>query len=695
MHRKAAFLFSLLLAAALTAQPRQPITHETMWLMPRVGAPAVSPDGKWVVFSVTQPAYDEKDQTSDLWVVPADGSAKARQLTFSKAGESDVVWSPDGKRIAFSAKRDGDDANQLYVLDLAGGGEAQRVTNITTGARTPQFRPDGKALLFSSVVYPGALDDDANKKMAKERKDQKYKVRAFDSFPIRNWDRWLDDTQVHLVVQPIESGARSKDLLAGTKLVNETGFAGKTTEGSRDELDAAWTPDGSAVVFAASTKRNTAAYAEFSVDLYRVAAGGGEPQVIAHDEGSYGRPRFSPDGKTLFVTFSANNGKVYNLDRLVAFDWPSMQNRRVITATSDRSISSFAPSPDGKTIWFTAEDASLEKVYSVPATGGEAKLVVDTSVGTYTDLVIPAKAPALMLVGRWGSSVNPAEIVTIDPVTKARKNLTDFNVAKAATIDWQPPRHFWFTSTRGRKIHNMLFLPAGFDETKKYPLLVLLHGGPASAWRDSISLRWNYHLLANLGPYVVLCTDYVGSTGYGEKFGQDIQGDPLKGPADEINEGADEAIKRYPFIDATRQAAAGAGSGGHLANWMQASTTRYKALISHAGLVNSETQYATSDTIYHRELMNLGPVWEQGSVWREQNPIRYAKNFKTPILLSVGERDFRVPMNNTLENWSILQRQQVPSRLLVWPDENHWILNAENSRHWYVEVHDWLAKWVK
>ncbi|HKO55777.1 MAG TPA: S9 family peptidase, partial [Thermoanaerobaculia bacterium] len=356
MHRKASLLLlSLLLATALDAQSKQPLTHETMWLMPRVGAPSVSPDGKWVVFSVTQPSYEEKEQTSDLWVAPADGSAKPRQITFSKPGESDVTWSPDGKRIAFSAKRDGDDANQLYILDLTGGGEAQRITSLSTGARTPQFRPDGKALLFSSVVYPGAADDDANKKAAKERKDQKYKVRAFDSFPIRNWDRWLDDTQVHLIVQPLDGGAKAKDLLAGTKLVAEAGFAGRTTEGSRDEIDAAWSPDGSSIVFAATTKRNTAAYAEVDTDLYRIAAGGGEPEAIAHDGGNYSRPRFSPDGKTLYVIYGANDAKVYDLDRLVAYDWPSMQNRRVLTASSDRSVGSYAVAPDGKTIWFTAE----------------------------------------------------------------------------------------------------------------------------------------------------------------------------------------------------------------------------------------------------------------------------------------------------------------------------------------------------
>ncbi|HEX7677936.1 MAG TPA: prolyl oligopeptidase family serine peptidase, partial [Thermoanaerobaculia bacterium] len=205
--------------------------------------------------------------------------------------------------------------------------------------------------------------------------------------------------------------------------------------------------------------------------------------------------------------------------------------------------------------------------------------------------------------------------------------------------------------------------------------------------------RWNYHLLAKPG-YVLLMTNYTGSTGFGEKFGQDIQGDPLRGPANDINEAADEAIKRFAFIDGTRQAAAGASYGGHLAHWMEATTTRYKCLVGHAGEASLESQWGTSDGIYHRELANLSPPWGDSNVWRDQSAIAHAGDYKTPELLSVGEHDFRVPMNETLMQWSALQRMKVPSRLLVWPDENHWILNAENSRYFYKEVADWLGKWM-
>jgi dipeptidyl aminopeptidase/acylaminoacyl peptidase len=689
-------LFSSALLFA-NAQTKVPLTHETMWSLKRVGAPVPSPDGKWVVFSLVEPAYDDKDQVSDLWIVPTDASAKPRRLTFSKSGESGVAWSPDSRRIAFSARREGDEVSQIYVLDVANGGEAVRVTSLSTGARSPQWRPDSKALAFISTVYPGAGDDEANKKAAAERKAQKYRVRVYEKFPIRNWDKWLEDTQAHLFIQDAQPGAKAKDLLAGTKLVNERGFAGRTTD-SGDELDAAWTPDGDAIVFVASTNRDAAAYAQTNTSLFKVPVNGGEPVRLTTSADNFTRPTFRPDGKALYAVFNAQiPDKVYNLDRLARFTWPNVGQPEILTARFDRSVGSFALTPDSKSIYLTAEEAGNEKVYTLPADGGEVRLAMGMNAaairGVYTNLRIPSKASSPILIASWESAINPPEVFRLDLSSSTQQPLTSFNAEQTAKIDWVPVRHFWFTSKAGRRIHNMVALPPNFDERKKYPLLVLMHGGPHGMWRDNWGLRWNYHLLARPG-YVVLLTNYSGSTGFGEAFAQSIQRDPFKGPANEINEAADEAIRLYPFVDGSRQAAAGASYGGHLANWMQATTTRYKTLISHAGLINLESQWGTSDVIYSREVNNGGPVWEQGPVWREQNPIRFAKNFRTPILLSIGENDFRVPLNQTLENYSVLQRLRIPSRLVVWPDENHWILKGENSRYFYQEVHNWLKKYL-
>jgi dipeptidyl aminopeptidase/acylaminoacyl peptidase len=642
---------------------------------------------------MVEPAYDEKDQVSDLWIVPSDSSVRPRRLTFSKGGESGVAWSPDSRQIVFSARREGDEVSQLYVLDVASGGEAVRITSLSTGARSAQWRPDGKALLFVSTVYPGAADDEANKKIAGERKAQKYRVRSYDRFPIRNWDKWLDDTQTHLFVQEAQPGAKAKDLLAGTKLVNERGFAGRGTD-SADELDAIWTPEGDAIVFVASTNRDVAAYANTNTSLFKVSGSGGEPVRLTTGGESFTRPAFRPDGKALYAIYNAQTEKkVYNLDRLAKLSWPNPGQPAILTSSFDRAVSSFALTPDSKSIYFTAEEAGNEKLNTLAADGNEVRLAMDMMRGVYTNLRIPAKASSTILIANWESAINPPEVFRLDLDSKTQKPLTSFNADQLAKIDWQPLRHFWFTSKAGKRIHNMIALPPNFDEHKKYPLFVVIHGGPHSMWRDNWGLRWNYFMLSRPG-YVVLLTNYSGSTGFGEAFAQSIQGDPFKGPGNEINEAADEAIRQFSFVDGSRQAAAGASYGGHLANWLQATTTRYKALISHAGLINLESQWGTSDTIYSREVNNGGPVWEQGTVWREQNPIRFAANFRTPILLSVGENDFRVPLNQTLENWSVLQRLRISSRLLVWPDENHWILKGENSRYWYQELYAWLKKYV-
>lgn len=678
-----------LLAAAGAA--KSPITHETLWLMKRVGAPVPSPDGKWVVFSLTEPAYDDKSQVSDLWIVPAAGGENPRRLTFTRGAENGVAWSPDSRRIAFSSRREGDEAAQIYVLDIVQGGEAQRLTSLSAGASAPRFSPDGSMLLFTSSVYPGAASEEANKKIAAERQARKYNARAYDSFPIRHWDHWLDDMRPHAFVQKAEAGASARDLLAGSKLAATPGFAGTETL-SGQELPAAWAPDGKSVVFACSVNRNEAAFAEVRTHLFDVSVEGGEPRPLTTGEDSFSQPRFRPDGKALYMlSRRGGDGKGYHLSRLAMLPWPASGAPRGISSEFDRSVDVLAFTPDSRTLYLLAEEAGHVKLFTLAAEGGAVKPAFEMKLGAYSGLAIPDKAAAPVLLANWESSINPAEMVRIDPHTGTHTLLTRFNTAAAAGIDWQAPRHFWFESKRGKRIHSMVVLPPAFDEKKKYPLVVMIHGGPHSMWRDVFFLRWNYHYVASPG-YVVLMTDYTGSTGYGEQFAQQIQFDPLKGPGEEIDEAVDQALKRFPFLDGARACAGGASYGGHMANWLQATTTRYRCLFSHAGLINLESQWGTSDTIYHREVSAGGPVWEQGAVWREQNPIRFAAKFRTPILLTIGEKDYRVPLNQTIENWSVLQRLRIPSRLVVFPEENHWIQNGENARYFFGELFAWLKK---
>lgn len=659
--------------------------------MKRVGSPVPSPDGKWVVFSVTEPAYDPKEQVSDLWIVPADGSTPPRRLTFSKSSEDDAAWSPDSRKIAFSAKREGDEESQLYVLDVAGG-EAVRYTSLTMGVSDPRWSPDSRSLLFQSRVYPGAKSEEENKKTATERKDRKYQTRVYDGFPIRHWDKWLDDTRLHPFVQRAEPRAEARDLLAGTEMAARPGFdAPFTTSGGN--LQAVWAPEADSVIFVATVNRGEAARATVITHLYQVPLAGGEPKDLTPGKDSYSHPAFRADGRALYALYEPTNEWAYNQNRLAMLDWPPAGTPRVLTASFDRSVDSFDFSPDSKTIYLLAGDEGHTQPFHLPAEGGEVQRAFEVTEGAYSNLAIPAKASETTVLAQWESATSPSEIVRIESGRKGHRALTEFNREAIAVLDLQPVRHFRFTSKGGRRIHNILALPPAFDDSKKYPLVVFIHGGPHSMSEDDFHLRWNYPLLASPG-YVVLATNYTGSTGFGEKFAQAIQGDPLKTPGEEINQAVDEAAGRFPFIDGSRVAAGGASYGGHLSNWLQATSTRYRCLYSHAGLISLKGQWATSDTIYHREVMNGGPPWGDSKVWEEQSPFNYAGNFRTPVLLTIGVNDYRVPLNQTLAYWSLLKRLDIPSRLVVFDRANHWITNGEDSRYFYWELHAWLAKYL-
>jgi dipeptidyl aminopeptidase/acylaminoacyl peptidase len=659
--------------------------------MNRLGSPVVSPDGSLAVVSVTEPSYEEDGDVSDLWLIRVDGSAEPRRLTATKQGESGVAWRPDGGAIVFSAKRGESETGQLYLLDMTGPGEAQQITSLSTGAANPAWSPDGTKIAFESTIYPGAMDDEANKAEKEARDERKYNVSAYDIFPVRQWDHWRDDRQVHLFVQAAEAGAEPVNLLAGTDLVQEPGYSG-TPSRSGNELKATWTPDGTGLVFNATTNLHQAAHAEVLYHLFLVPAEGGEPERLTGGaDWSCTGPKFAPGGKHLYCEIDPANEHVYNLTEVGRFDWNGggpLSEPGIVTEGFDRSVSDFEISGNGRTVYLTAADAGRIRIFSGPSRGGKVSALDPDSRGVYGGLQVAGRS----LVARWESSAVPAEIVRVDRDGR-NTALSSFNTDRVKGLDRPAFREFWFESSKGRRVHSWLALPPGFDESKKYPLVLQIHGGPFSTSLDAGHVRWDAALLAAPG-YVVLMTDYTGSVGYGEQFSRNIQGDPLKTPGEELVEAAAAAIERFPFIDGSRQAATGASYGGHLVNWLQATTTHYKTLVGHAGLVDLEGQYSSSDTIFHREIMNGGPAWGDSPVWREQSPASYAGDFSTPVLLTIGEKDFRVPVNQTIAAWSYVQRMQVPGRLLVFHDANHWIMKGEEARYFWQEVHAWLAKYL-
>ncbi|MCX6622275.1 MAG: S9 family peptidase, partial [Acidobacteria bacterium] len=365
-------------------------------------------------------------------------------------------------------------------------GEAVRVTNSPTGASSPQWRPDGQAVLFQGNAYPGAKSDEENRKAAEERKARKYNARAYETFPFRYWDHWLDDLQTHVFVQPLAEGAKARDLLAGTKLVSGNGFGG--SEGlAGDDLQAIWSPDGASILFTATTDRDRGAYAASSTQIYRVSADGGEPVAVTSGPDSYGHPLFRPDGKALYALHNRDESKVlYSLTRLVMLT-PSGQPK-FLTPKWDRSVATVACSWDSRQLYVTAEEEGHDKLFVIPAEGGAPEPLRDIREGTYSGLAAPTAAPGLYAL--WGSMVHPDDVVAFDFTKRTHRLLTGFNQERSASIDWEPMREFWFTARNGKRIQSLLVFPPGFDPQKKYPLVVFPHGGPHNMTKDQFFVRW-------------------------------------------------------------------------------------------------------------------------------------------------------------------------------------------------------------
>lgn len=668
------------LCATLLAQEaaKHPITFEDMIKMHRVNEPQISPDGKWVAYTVSTPDMDANRNASNIWLVPTT-AGPASQLTQS-GHDSSPVWSPDGKTIAFLSSRSGD--SQVYLLSLEGG-EAQRLTKLSTGADLVKWSPDGKTIAFTSSVYPDCKDDDCNKKRDEEQEKNKVKAHVAEHLLYRHWTHWNDDKRGHLFVIPAVGSAAPRDVTPGADYdvpPDQRGGPG----------DINFSPDSKEICFTAVTDKMEAI--STNGDLFTVPVAGGEIKRITTQRGFDGEPTYSPDGK--YIAYHAQLTPEYESDRwrVMLYDRQTGKIEN-LTEGFDRSADELAWSADSKTIYFTAENETQKPVYAMAARAGAEpkKIIADTYNSS-----ISFSANGKTLAFERTSLMMPAEVFAAASDGSNARQLTHHNDAILATLEINPPETFWFDGAEGTKVQAMMIRPPKFDATKKYPLLVILHGGPQTMASNAWSYRWNDQVFSAPG-YVTLMINRRGSTGYGQKFTDEITNDwGGKAYIDEMN-GIDYVVKKYPFIDGTKMAAAGGSYGGYLADWIDTHTGRFKAIISHAGVYDKVSMYATEELWFEEHDMQ-GTPWTNPESYHKWAPVTYAGKlgeFKTPTLVICGERDYRVPYTQSLEFFSALQRQGVPSKLVVFPDEGHWVLKPQNAQFWYKTFFDWLALYLK
>jgi len=682
---------ALFLAGALNVcaqdSAKHPISFDDLIKLHRISEPQVSPNGKWVAYTVSTPDMEANRGASNIWVVPTSGGT-AMQLTQS-GHDSSPVWSPDGKTLAFLSTRSGD--SQVYLLSMEGG-ESHALTKISTGADIVKWSPDGKTIAFTSSVYPDCVsrsaaalnnDDDCNNKRDGEKEKNKVKAHVTEHLLYRHWTHWNDGKRAHLFVIPADGSSAPRDLTAGANYdvpPDERGGPG----------DINFSPDSKEICFTAVTDKMEAI--STNADLFTVPVAGGEPKRITTQAGFDGNPVYSPDGK--FIAYHAQLVPGYEADRwrVMLYDRASGRIEN-LTETFDRSADELGWSADSKTIYFTAEDQTLKPVYAMEARfGAMPKKIIADTYNTGTSLSADGKT----LVFERTSLTLPAELFAASSDGSNARQITHQNDSMLASLEMNPPETFWFDGAEGAKVQAMLIRPPKFDATRKYPLLVLLHGGPQTMWSSNWGYRWNAQVFSAAG-YVTLMVNRRGSTGYGQRFTDEITNDWGGKAYVDVMNGVDYTLKKYPFVDETRMAAAGGSYGGYMADWVATHTGRFKAIISHASVYDKVSMYATEELWFEEHDMQ-GTPWSNPESYKKWAPVTFAGDlakYKTPTLVIAGERDYRVPYTQSLEFFSALQRQGVPSKLVVFPDEGHWVLKPQNAQFWYKTFLDWLATYLK
>jgi dipeptidyl aminopeptidase/acylaminoacyl peptidase len=712
---------SFALAGSILAQPspsavpagaKRPFTFEDMMKLKRVGAPVPSPDGKWVVFDAVDVDLEANTKTSHLWIVPAAGG-EARRLNQSPNHEERPRFSPDGKRLIWTSKAAS--PTQIWMSNFtpdSGGldGTPRQVTNISTGADGAIWWPDGKSIVFVSSVYPDAKDDAENKKRDEELGKNKVKAKIFTKLLYRHWASFTEFKRSHLFVVNIEAGVSPADK-PGAAETAATTPARDLTPGDHDvppfnlggQDMYSVSPDGQELAYTSNIDEVEAT--STNNEIFIVPMAGGTPKKISTSPGNDNTPVYSPDGKHIAWRSMARAGFEADKESLLLYD-RALGKLINLTQNFDRSIGGFAWDRDGGLIHFSYESNGqavlgqaspakwLERKDAlINPPSGNPEWNVDVHDGHVDDLVVVGDTLyyTLNLVS------TPAEIWaqplhTTDGFSHGATQVTHVNDALLAQIDMQGIDAFTFKGANNDDVQGFLIEPPGFDSAKKYPLKFLIHGGPQGAWGNSWSYRWNPELFAASG-YVVVMINFHGSTGYGQKFTDSISGDWGGKPYEDLMKGLDYVEKTYPFIDKNREAALGASYGGYMANWVLGHTDRFKCIVSHDGVFNTESAYGTTEELWFNEWEFKGPPWKNRELYRKFSPHLFAEKFKTPTLVVHGQLDFRLDVSEGFQLFTTLQRLKVPSKMLYFPDEGHWVLKPQNSRLWWKTVNDWVDQW--
>src|SRR6059058_997160 len=697
---------------AQTASQKHPFRFEEMMKLKRVGAPVPSPDGKWVVFDCEDVDLNANTKISHLWIVPASGS-ESRRLNPTPIHEERPRFSPDGKRLIWTSKAT--DPTQIWMCDFdpqAGQllGKPHQVTSISTGADGAIWSPDGKNIVFVSAVYPDCKDEACNKQRDEELKKSKVKAKIFSRLFYRHWNAFTEFKRSHLFVIPAEAVVAAVVPTAEPN-VQALGTSASTTPrdltpgdhdvppfhlGGQDMY--AISPDGQEVAYTSNIDEVEAT--STNNEIFIVPMAGGTPKKISTSPGSDSTPLYSPDGKYIAWRSQARGGFEADKWRLFVHDRQS-GTIQDLTEKLDRSVGSFTWL-DSNSILFSSEDhgASLVSLAAVGAAEGVRITQINQKDLIHADDLVwvngtlffsqmSAQAPNEI----WKHDFEGARDAA-DPDVRYEA-VTHMNDALLSQIDMQPLESFTFKGANDEEVQGFMVKPPGFDPNKKYPLKFLIHGGPQGAWGNEWTYRWNAELFAASGNYVVVMINFHGSTGYGQKFTDSISGDWGGKPYVDLMKGLDYVEKTYPFIDKNREAALGASYGGYMANWLLGHTNRFKCIVSHDGVFNAESAYGTTEELWFAEWEFKGPPWKNRELYRKWSPHEYAANFKTPTLVVHGQNDYRLDVSEGFQLFTTLQMLKVPSKMLYFPDEGHWVLKPQNSQLWYKIVGDWVDQWVK